>query len=86
VTLPGILVLAAAVASGLAALATLRGGVATTPTLILMALAGALAGVGGLLVQHGVSAGEWVGAPLVLAALGVFQARLLFAGDGPLRT
>src|SRR5258706_7086274 len=81
VTLPGILVLVAAVASGLAALATLRLGVATTATLLLMALAGALAGLGGLLVQDGVSAGEWVAATLVLAALGVFHARLLFAGD-----
>lgn len=85
-TLPGILLLVAAVSSGLAALATLRHGVATTATLILMALAGVLAGAGGLLVQHGVSAGEWVATPLVLGALGVFQARLLFAGDGPLRT
>lgn len=85
-TLPGILALVAALAAGLGALATLRRGVATTSTLILMAVAGVLAAVGGLLVQHGVSTGEWVATPLVLAALGVFQARLLFAGDGPLRT
>jgi hypothetical protein len=86
VTLTGIFVLVAAVCAGLAALTTLREGVATTATLLLMALAGVLAGVGGLLVQRGVSAGEWVATPLVLAALGVFQARLLFAGGGPLRT
>jgi hypothetical protein len=79
-------VLVAAVSCGLGALATLRRGVATTTTLLLMAFAGVLVGVGGLLVQHGVSAGEWAATPLVLGALGVFQARLLFAGDGPLRT
>jgi hypothetical protein len=79
-------VLVPAASCGLGALATLRRGVATTTTLLLMAFAGVLAGVGGLLVQHGVSAGEWVATPLVLGALGVFQARLLFAGDGPLRT
>jgi hypothetical protein len=51
----------------------------------LFAAAGAGLGVGALLVQHGVGVIEWVVVPVALGALFPLHARLLFAGDGPLR-
>ncbi len=53
---------------------------------VVMALAGAGMGVGGLLLLDDVSVGSWVFAPLVLAVVAPAQVRALFAGDGPLRT
>jgi transmembrane protein DUF3566 len=51
----------------------------------LFVAAGAGLGVGALLVQQGVSPVEWVLVPVALGALFPLHARLLFAGDGPLR-
>jgi hypothetical protein len=51
----------------------------------LFAAAGAGLGVGALLVQHDVGPVEWVAVPVALGALFPLHARLLFAGDGPLR-
>jgi hypothetical protein len=51
----------------------------------LFAAAGAGLGLGALLVQHDVGTVEWVAVPAALGALFPLHARLLFAGDGPLR-
>jgi hypothetical protein len=51
----------------------------------LFAAAGAGLGLGALLVQQGVGPVEWVVVPVALGALFPLHARLLFAGDGPLR-
>jgi hypothetical protein len=62
---------------------------ATMPQLAvdtLMALAGALIGVGGLLMLDDVSTASWVAAPLALAVLAPLNVRALFARGGPFRT
>jgi hypothetical protein len=51
----------------------------------LFAASGVGLGVGALLVQHGVGPVEWVVVPPALGALFPLHARLLFAGEGPLR-
>lgn len=51
-----------------------------------LALGGAGLGVGGLLLEHDVGVASWVAAPVLLAAITVLHVRLLFAGQGPLRT
>jgi hypothetical protein len=51
----------------------------------LFAAAGAGLGLGALLVQREVGPVEWVAVPVALGALFPLHARLLFAGDGPLR-
>jgi hypothetical protein len=51
----------------------------------LFAAAGAGLGLGALLVQHDVGPVEWVAVPVALGALFPLHARLLFAGDGPMR-
>jgi len=52
----------------------------------LLALGGAGLAVGGLLFFDDVGAASWAVAPSLLAAITVLHVRLLFAGDGPLRT
>lgn len=52
----------------------------------LLALGGVGLGVGGLLLFDDVAAASWVAAPVLLAVITVLHVRLLFAGDGPLRT
>jgi len=47
---------------------------------------GAGLGMGGLLLLHDVGVASWVLTPVGLAAATVVHRRLLFAGDGPLRT
>jgi hypothetical protein len=42
--------------------------------------------IGGLLFLDDVGAASWVVAPVLLAACGVLQWRLLFAPGGPMRT
>jgi hypothetical protein len=51
----------------------------------LFTAAGVGLGLGALLVQHDVGVAEWVAVPIALGALFPLHARLLFAGDGPLR-
>lgn len=50
---------------------------------IALAGGGALVGLGAIGLQPGASVAEWALTPLVLGALSVLHARLLFAGDGP---
>ena len=50
---------------------------------ILLAGGGAVVGAGAIGLQGHASALEWLLTPLVLGALSVLHARLLFAGDGP---
>jgi hypothetical protein len=61
----------------------LRAPVRGTVRTIVLALGGALVGLGAIGLQRGASASEWVLTPLVLGALSVLHARLLFAGEGP---
>jgi hypothetical protein len=53
---------------------------------VLTALSGAGIGLGGLLLLHDVGLASWIVAPAVLLVCGVLHERVLFAGDGPLRT
>jgi hypothetical protein len=48
-----------------------------------LALGGALVGLGAIGLQPDRSPVEWALTPLVLGALSVLHARLLFAGEGP---
>ena len=52
----------------------------------LMALAGALIGVGGLLMLDDVNTASWIAAPLALAVIAPLNVRALFARGGPFRT
>jgi hypothetical protein len=53
---------------------------------VLMALAGAVIGVGGLLMTDDVSAASWIAGPLALAVIAPLNVRALFARGGPFRT
>lgn len=53
---------------------------------VLLAIGGAGLGFGGLLFVHDVDAASWVVAPAALAVLVPAHVRVLFAGEGPLRT
>jgi hypothetical protein len=73
------------------ALALLTGGWlrTTLPPLAidgLMALAGALIGVGGLLTLDEVSPASWIVGPVTLAVIAPLNVRALFARGGPFRT
>jgi hypothetical protein len=73
------------------ALAFLTGGWlrTTLPPLVidaLMALAGALIGVGGLLTLDEVSPASWIAGPLTVAVIAPLNVRALFARGGPFRT
>jgi hypothetical protein len=61
----------------------LRAPVTGTVRTIVLAVGGALVGLGAIGLQPDASAAEWVLTPLVLGALSVLHARLLFAGEGP---
>lgn len=60
-----------------------RAPVTGTVRTIVLACGGALVGLGAIGLQRGASPAEWVLTPLVLGALSVLHARLLFAGGGP---
>ncbi|MDP9328748.1 MAG: hypothetical protein M3P10_11115 [Actinomycetota bacterium] len=75
-----IMVGASAVAAGMFGL---RAPVTGTVRTIVLAVGGALVGLGAIGLQPDASAAEWVLTPLVLGALSVLHARLLFAGEGP---
>ena len=53
---------------------------------MLMAVAGAGIGAGGLLILDDVGTASWVVAPAVLALIAVLHVRALFAREGPFRT
>ncbi len=71
---------------GLVAVFALRSRLAWSATTGVLALAGAGLGLGAIMVQRNASAPEWALAPLVCAALLPLNVRLLYAGEGPLRT
>lgn len=50
---------------------------------LVLAIGGAVVGLGAIGLQEDPSAVEWVLTPLVLGALSVLHVRLLFAGEGP---
>ena len=52
----------------------------------LMALAGALIGVGGLLMLDDVGTASWFVGPAILAVVAPLHVRALFAREGPFRT
>ena len=52
----------------------------------LMALAGALIAVGGLLTLDDVNAASWIAGPVMLAVIAPLNVRALFARGGPFRT
>jgi hypothetical protein len=53
---------------------------------VLVGLAGAGVGVGGLLFLDEVGVASWILAPVFLAIAAIVQVRALFAGAGPFRT
>jgi hypothetical protein len=53
---------------------------------LLMALAGAGIGIGGLMTLDGVGTASWIVAPAILAVIAPLHVRALFAGEGPFRT
>lgn len=57
-----------------------------TVTDLLLAVAGAAVGLGGLLLQDDVGPAAWILTPVAIAAIAVLHVRVLFAGSGPLRT
>ena len=52
----------------------------------LMALAGAMIAVGGLLMLDGVNTASWIAGPVMLAVIAPLNVRALFARGGPFRT
>ena len=52
----------------------------------LMALAGALIAVGGLLMLDDVNTASWIAGPVMLAVIAPLNVRALFARGGPFRT
>jgi hypothetical protein len=75
--------------SGMLAIVTggwLRVTIPRPATDVLMALAGAGIGVGGLLLLDDVGTASWIAAPAVLAVVAPFHVRALFARGGPFRT
>ena len=76
-------------AASLALLATVRWSLpnARRPvTDLLLAVFGAVLGLGGLMVQSSVGPAAWILTPIALATIAVLHVRVLFAGSGPLRT
>ena len=53
---------------------------------VLLAIAGAGIGVGGLLFLEDVGVASWIFAPVFLAVGAIAHVRALFAGAGPFRT
>lgn len=81
----GVVVLTASTVLALAVALRFRTRLSPRTVDLVMALAGAGMGVGGLLLVDDASLGSWVFAPLVLAVVAPAQVRTLFAGDGPFR-
>ena len=52
----------------------------------LMALAGAMIAVGGLLMLDDVNTASWIAGPVMLAVIAPLNVRALFARGGPFRT
>ncbi len=52
----------------------------------LMAMAGAIVGVGGLLMLDDVNTASWIAGPVALAIVAPLNVRALFARGGPFRT
>ncbi|MBI3647155.1 MAG: hypothetical protein HY240_00085 [Actinobacteria bacterium] len=82
----GIGVIVAATALALTTVLALRSRVPRWTTDLLLAAAGSGEGAGALLVQHGARPAEWALVLFALAVLVPVHARVLFAGEGPLRT
>jgi hypothetical protein len=77
------------VLASLALLATVRWSLPSAPRRVsdvLLAVFGAVLGVGGLLVQSEVGLAAWILTPIAVATIAVLHVRVLFAGSGPLRT
>lgn len=77
------------VVASLALLATVRWSLPSAPRRVsdlLLAVSGAVLGVGGLLVQSEVGLAAWLLTPIAVATIAVLHVRVLFAGSGPLRT
>lgn len=53
---------------------------------LVMAVAGAGIGVGGLMTLDDVAPASWIVAPTILAMIALLQVRALFAREGPFRT
>ena len=64
----------------------LRASLRPTAVDVLMALAGALIAVGGLLTLDDVNTASWVAGPTMLAVIAPLNVRALFARGGPFRT
>ena len=77
-----------AVALGVTALDVwvLRSRVSMRVFTLVLALMGAILGVGALLMIEHVPASSWVLAPVVMAGLATLHTRALLAGSGPFRT
>lgn len=77
-----------AVALGVTALDVwvLRSRVSMRVFTLVLALMGAILGVGALLMIEDVPASSWVLAPVVMAGLATLHTRALLAGSGPFRT
>lgn len=77
------------VVASIALLATVRWSLPNAPRRVsdlLLAVFGAVLGVGGLLVQSEVGLAAWILTPIAVATIAVLHVRVLFAGSGPLRT
>lgn len=64
----------------------LRPGLPERVCTVLLALGGAGLGFAGLLFLHDVDAASWLVAPVALGVLVPAHVRVLFAGEGPLRS
>ncbi len=53
---------------------------------LLLAIGGAGVGIGGVMLLDDPAPNAWVVAPAVLAGMTVIHVRMLYAGQGPLRT
>ena len=82
----GLALIAASTTLVLATAFRLRSRVPRAAADALAAVAGAGLGLGALALQHHVRTPEWIFAPTVLAVAAVLHIRVLFGGDGPLRT
>ena len=82
----GVVILSASAALAVATALGFRTRLSPRMVDVVMALAGAGLGIGGLMLLENVGVASWVFAPLVLAVVAPAQVRALFAGDGPFRT
>ena len=73
------------VMAGLALLATVRWSLPHAPRLVtdlMLAVFGAVLGLGGLLVQSDVGLAAWLLTPIAIATIAVLHVRVLYAGSG----